>query len=555
MARDSFGARPSTRLRQALGAIALGAAVLFSGMQLGLISTPQGGLSLVGGALPSGPGVLREGVVGALDTPIPLFAVSGADRAVVALTYRALTHLDRGGSAEPEIASTWSVAEDGLTWTFQFDSAATWSDGTKITPNDALFTIGVAGQLGTEGGYFDALDAEVAADGMSLVIRTPREIASLPVALGALPLLPSHIFEGVPIEEIASSEATRQGVSSGPFRVTSLTSSAAALERRDDLLAGDLARIGDAADSVQAIALRFYPDGAAALSAWNRSEIDLLAGLARDEVELGAKDRGASIELGSTVFTGIATNLRPGAILRNSALRRGLLALLDPEWITARFGGSVARTPVSPLSWAWVDLLPPKTGSAYATAQLKSAGWKPKEGLWVTKSGASVRLEILTLPAATHPVDAAIAAQAALAWTRFGIPTSVVEVDATQMDARLAAGDFTTAVLNVEIGIDPDLYPLFGSAAVLAGGNVFGIQVRQLDDLLNAARKPATPEVRREALAEVQRWLAAADYLLPIRFRGVELLSTETVSGVTPLIVESVESHLRDVLSFRIAAP
>ena len=101
MARLSLGERPSTRLRQALGAASLLAAVLFSGMQIGLVSTPQGGISLVGGALPSGPGVLNEGVVGTLEVPLPLFAASGADRAVVALTYRALTHLDRGGSAEP----------------------------------------------------------------------------------------------------------------------------------------------------------------------------------------------------------------------------------------------------------------------------------------------------------------------------------------------------------------------------------------------------------------------------------------------------------------------
>ncbi len=555
MARLNFGERPSTQLRLALGAVALLAAVVFSGMQLGLISTPQGGISFVGGSLPSGPGVLNEGVVGTLETPLPLFAASGADRAVVALTYRALTHLDRGGSAEPEIATSWSVAEDGLTWTFLFDPAAAWSDGTPITPNDALFTIGVAGQLGIEGGYFDALSAEIGADGASLIVRTPREVASLPVALGALPLLPAHIFEGLPIDEIASSEAARRSVSSGPFQVTSISSSAAAFVRRNDLLAGDLLRIAGAEGSVEAIALRFYPDGAAALDAWGRNEIDLLAGLSRDEVQLGVKHRGSSVELGSTVFTGIATNLRPGAVLRNSALRRGLLALLDPEWITTRFGGSVARTPVSPLSWAWTEIAPSKSGAAYATAQLKSAGWKEKEGLWVTKAGKTVRLEILTLPAVDHPADAAIAAQAAVAWTRFGIPTSVVEADANQLDARLASGDFTAVVLNVEIGIDPDLYPLFGSAAVLAGGNVSGIQVKQLDDLLNAARKPAALEVRREALAAVQRWLAAADYFLPIRFRGVELLTSEAVQGASPLIVETVETHLRDVLSFRIAAP
>lgn len=553
MARSTT--RASTRLRQALGVAALGAALVFSGMQLGVLSTPQGGLSLGSGSLPSGPGVLREGVIGTLSTPLPLFASTGADRAIVALSYRALTHLDRGGSAGPDVAASWSVDEEGLAWTFTLDPAAAWSDGTPITPADALFTIDVAAQLGVEGGYFAGLSTELGTDASTFIIRTPREVASLPVALGALALLPAHIFEGLPVEEIPSSDGARRGVSSGPFRVTALTSSAAALERRSDLLAGDLGRIGGAADSVTAIALRFYPDGSAALDAWGRDEIDLIAGLERDEVQRGSEHRGSSIELGSTVFTGIATNLRPGAILRNSALRRGLFALLDPEWITTRYGGRLARTPVSPLSWAWTEIAPAKTGAAYATAQLKSAGWRTKDGLWTTKGGKSVQLEILSLPAATHPADAAIAAQAAVAWTRFGIPTTHIEVDANELDARLASGDFTTAVLNVEIGVDPDLYPLFGSAAVLAGGNVVGIQIRELDDLLNRARKPADQESRREALAAVQRWLAAADYLLPIRFRDVELLCSEEVSGVAPLIVESVESHLRDVLSFRIAAP
>ena len=80
MARLSLGERPSTRLRQALGAASLLAAVLFSGMQIGLVSTPQGGISLVGGALPSGPGVLNEGVVGTLPEGIhfPLVWVSMA---------------------------------------------------------------------------------------------------------------------------------------------------------------------------------------------------------------------------------------------------------------------------------------------------------------------------------------------------------------------------------------------------------------------------------------------------------------------------------------------
>jgi ABC-type transport system substrate-binding protein len=130
----------------------------------------------------------------------------------------------------------------------------------------------------------------------------------------------------------------------------------------------------------------------------------------------------------------------------------------------------------------------------------------------------------------------------------------VAEVDAATLTERLATGNFDLAVLNVDVGIDPDLYPLLGSAAVLTGGNIVGIQLKELDSLLNEARQPVALEVRKKALAAVQRWCAANNYLLPIRFLARELLIAPRLTGVTPLLVQEPETHLRDVLSFRLAA-
>ena len=205
------------------------------------------------------------------------------------------------------------------------------------------------------------------------------------------------------------------------------------------------------------------------------------------------------------------------------------------------------------LSWAAVDVPTPVRGTAYATKQLLAAKWRFKDGVWVDADKKPVALEILTLPAQAFPQDAATAEQAAVAWSAFGVPTSVVEVDAATLTERLATGDFDLAVLNVDVGIDPDLYPLLGSAAVLSGGNVVGIQLKELDTLLNQARQPAESDVRQKALAAVQRWCAANNYLLPIRFLARELLVAPRLRGVAPLLVQEPETHLRDVLSFRLA--
>lgn len=548
-------------LRRVAALLLFAVAFLSAGAQAGVIGggRPGGGLS-IGITLPNGPTTLREGVIGLPERPLPLFASTGADRAIVALTYRGLTRLDTSGYPTADLATSWSVSEDGLAWTFVLNPVARWEDGTQVTAADAQLTIGLAGELQLDGGYWEALTVEVSESSSDLVIRAPRALANLPALLGTLPLLPAHLFSGTAARDIPQLEAATTPMGSGPFRVIEMDGGAAALEVRDDLLASDLearslirdGATGLAADSV---ALRFYGTEEEGLNAWRAGDLDALVGVGREGRVSAGLTAARTIELGSTTFNGIAVNLRPRAILRHPKLRLGLRALLNPSEITAAFGGREVSAPVSPLSWGWAEVPLPVRGIEYATKQFEGAKWRFKDGVWVDAEKKPVSLEILTLPAGPYPDDAAVARQAAAAWIAFGVPTIVTEVDAETLTTRLATGEFDLVVLNVDVGIDPDLYPLLGSAAVLSGGNVVGIQLKELDALLNEARKPTERAARAKALAAVQRWCAANNYLLPIRFKAEELLVSPRLTGLVPLLVREPETHLRDVLSFRLAAP
>ena len=548
-------------LRRVAVLVLFAVALVSAGAQAGIIgeSRPGGGLS-IGITLPSGPTTLREGVIGLPERPLPLFASTGADRAIVALTYRGLTRLDTSGYPTADLATSWSVSEDGLAWTFVLDPTARWEDGTPITAADAQLTVGLAGELRLDGGYWEALTVEVSESTGDLVVRAPRALANLPALFGTLPLLPAHLFSGSAARDIPQLEAVATPMGSGPFRVVAMDGGAAALEVRDDLLAGDLAvrslmREGATGLAVESIALRFYGTEEEGLNAWRAGDLDALVGVGREGTAAAELSTGRTIELGSTTFNGIAVNLRPRTVLRHPKLRLGLRALLNPSAITSAYGGREVAAPVSPLSWGWAEVPLPVRGAEYATKQFEDVKWRLKDGVWIDAEKKPVSLEILTLPSAPFPEDTAVAAQAAAAWIAFGVPTIVTEVDAETLTSRLATGDFDLVVLNVDVGIDPDLYPLLGSAAVLSGGNVVGIQLKELDALLNEARKPAEREARVKALAAVQRWCAANNYLLPIRFKAEELLVASRLTGLAPLLVREPETHLRDVLSFRLAAP
>jgi peptide/nickel transport system substrate-binding protein len=548
-------------LRRVVAILLFVVALVSAGAYAGIIgeARPGGGLS-IGITLPSGPTTLREGVIGLPEQPLPLFASTGADRAIVALTYRGLTRLDTSGYPTADLATSWSVSEDGLAWTFVLDPAARWEDGTQVTAADAQLTLGLAGELQLDGGYWEALTVEVSETTGDLVVRAPRALANLPALLGTLPLLPAHLFSGSAARDIPQLEAAATPMGSGPFKVVAMDGGAAALEVREDLLAGDLAarslmREGATGLAVESIALRFYGTEEEGLNAWRGGDLDSLVGVGKEGTAEALLASGQTIELGSTTFNGIAVNLRPRTVLRHPKLRLGLRALLNPSAITSAYGGREVAAPVSPLSWGWAEVPLPVRGAEYAKKQFEGAKWKSKDGVWVDAENKAVSLEILTLPSAPFPEDAAVASQAASAWIAFGVPTIVTEVDAETLTSRLATGDFDLVVLNVDVGIDPDLYPLLGSAAVLSGGNLVGIQLKELDTLLNEARKPADKEARVKALAAVQRWCAANNYLLPIRFKAEELLVASRLTGLAPLLVREPETHLRDVLSFRLAAP
>lgn len=542
-------------MRAILAALFTAAALFAGSAQLGLISAQTPGVGVPGGELPSGEGVLSVGVVGIASTPLPIFAETAADRAVVALTYRGLTRLDSSGWPTPDLASTWSVSADALSWTFTLDPLAHWQDGSSVTAADVLTTIALASEKGTAGGYWQSITAEEGDEPGTVRLSASRALANLPTMLGSLPLLSASQFAGLSVSEIPGSAAAKTPQGTGPYRVTSISSGGAGLVRRSDLLSADRITLAAAGTTVDRIALYFFPDAASALRGWSGTSLDQLVGLDIADARRGTSSRGSTIELGSTVFSGIAANLRPGSVLRDPRLRSGLAALLDPVAITSVFGGSVARTPVSPLSWGWTALPEPQLGAEYATRQFTAVKWKRGDSGWTFPSGSAASLEILTLPALAHPVDAAIAAQAAAAWTAFGIPTRVTELSPVDLTSRLAAGTFQLAVLNVDVGIDVDLYPLLGSAAVLTGGNVVGIQLKDLDLLLNRARQPGDRAARTAALAALQKWLGETNYILPIRFRAVELLTSSRVTQVAPMLVGEPESYLRAVLSFRLATP
>ncbi len=105
----------------------------------------------------------------------------------------------------PELAKSWEVAPDGMTWTFHLRKGAAFSDGHPITAEDVLFSFQVA--LRPSSAPVDPGPAEdragknfkvSAPDPYTVVIKTPASRTprcSTRCATGGLPIMPKHVLE------------------------------------------------------------------------------------------------------------------------------------------------------------------------------------------------------------------------------------------------------------------------------------------------------------------------------------------------------------------------
>lgn len=318
-----------------------------------------------------------------------------------------------------------------------------------------------------------------------------------------------------------------------------------------------------AARPVGQIELDFFDTEQALSAAFAAGALDGAAGLTPSATQALASAAGSAVvDYPTTTLAAVLLNLRPShPELGLASVRKALLGAIDRVSIAATdLGGQarVANALVPPESWAYdasrVAVVP--YSSATSAKLLRAAGWtRPSGGSWMApKAKAPYAIEILTVSADVNPRLAAVAEAVRDDWARFGLKVTVTALDGAALSARLQAGDFTAAVLDIASGIEPDLFPLLDSSQVRASGaNRSGYQDPALDKLLDAARRDGTPEQRSAAWGALLAGLSDRLPILPIVWADEQMVS-RGLWGEAPRLIARTGDRFWDVLAWRLAA-
>jgi peptide/nickel transport system substrate-binding protein len=211
--------RPTSRITSAL-LVTLGLVLAACGNNQAS-TQPSGSAAASSG--PSSPavtgGTVRIGIGGSPDSLNPGNGLLSESYTLYELVYDTPIALAADGSYQPELATDWSVADDGETWTMTIRDDVTFHDGTPLTSEDIKFSLELyrdTPDFPYLPSYPDVFDDIQAPDPTHVVIHTDGMIGNFESRMVFIYVLPKHIWET--IDDPVAFENTEM-IGSGAFKL------------------------------------------------------------------------------------------------------------------------------------------------------------------------------------------------------------------------------------------------------------------------------------------------------------------------------------------------
>jgi len=170
-----------------------------------------------------------EAVVGSPQLINPLFAsLNDVDADITKLVYSGLMRYDGKQRLVPDLAASYEVSEDGLTYTFVLREGVVWHDEEPFTARDVVYTVQTIQDPEVDSPLrFSFEGVEVSAPDDQTVVFVLQEPFQPFLSVLAVGILPQHEWGDVSAERIRLSQKNLQPVGTGPFQYTKFTKDAA----------------------------------------------------------------------------------------------------------------------------------------------------------------------------------------------------------------------------------------------------------------------------------------------------------------------------------------
>ena len=483
----------------------------------GAATSAGSGAATPGAATRSG-GHITEG--GALEiqglNPVLNTTAAGQARLMPLLFSSLVTLVPPDGRPRGDLAESWTVSNDGLTYAFQLRKGVTFHDGRPLTAEDVKFTF--ASILDPAVGSPHRARVELALGGPdAITVRGPETIEfrlkqpNAPFLTQELTrhIVPKHVLGGLAAKDWLSADFNTKGpIGSGPFKFGEwVKDSHATVNAYAGYFKGR--------PKIDQYVRKVLRDASVVAAQLKTGEIDmggteatLLADLQKSS-HLNLK----SYDTSNSVIFVFQLDTAKNDLVADAAVRQALMVGLDRKGIvdTLCFGTcSVADSMFSPISWARDTQGLPSYAFDPARARrlLDDAGWRLGSDGVRERGGKKLSFTLYSI--AGSPALDAIAAIAQEQWRALGVRVALRPEEFTALGTRLRTSrDFEVVLFGANYPVDPDPTPFWTSGSHVAGFNYGGYANPAADRLIEEAAREGSIDKRKALYKELDRLLMA----------------------------------------------
>ncbi len=445
-------------------------------------------------------GSFSEGVVGSARFVNPLLAVSDPDRDLTELVYSGLLRATADGGLTPDLAESYSISPDGLTYTFVIRKNAKFQDGALVTADDVVFTIQKAQDPTLQSPRktnWDGVTVKKIGDRtVQFVLKQPYSPFIQNATLG---ILPEHIWKSASIDEFPFSEWNIKAVGSGPYKIDSVVYTSGGLPSEYHLSAWSGFALGR--PFISNIIIKLYPDQKSLISAYNDGSIDSVQGLSAQELsELKISDGQKIIAPLPRVF-GVFFNQNQAPVLVNPEVRQALEMATGKQIIVDQVLGGYGQVVDSPIPPKEISTKPnggfdQVAADAKAIALLTSHGWKQNtDGIFQKKTGKTTQTLAFSISTSDAPDLKAAANLLQQQWQKIGVAVTVKIFEINDLNQNIIRPrKYDVLLFGEVVSENADLYPFWHSSERLDPGlNVAMYTNLKVDKILENLRQTINP--------------------------------------------------------------
>lgn len=454
------------------------------------------------------------------------------------LSYETLVTTDEKFAIAPELARSWTTPDD-RTYVFELDSAATFSNGRKVTADDVVGSLERLRKGGSVwSGQLGPVSSIEATDASTVTVRLAEPYAPF---LAALANTPAAVL---PMKEVKAGtiDLKKRMVGSGPYLATKhLQDKSWTFELNPSYRHTDRVKLTKLnieivpQDSTRMAALR---EGSAQIANFNNADsIDLLADSPKTKV-FGQKQ--------SDYFYLLINSRRPGSPLADEKVRFAINAAIDRKaLVDVALGGESSPTAVAPSN------LP----GACKPADLPSAkAGRGKAGQLLAESGAkNVSLNLLVDN--SEPVLAQLAQVIQQQLAETGVTVKIEQYDVGTYEKRVLGtkpGEFDLAIGWFVGYVDASMVTRWWDPKLSGFTSGFAGDHADLDALIKKAERPQDATARGAALTELCASADRYSEIVPLVHRPSFLAVDTSVVSPTIQSDEGYGDFLRRITDFRL---